>query len=156
MTDNNKQFILNDDLSDLQDCKCVMDNYADVDTWYTLGATVDLLNELLKENEQLKEECYGNLDGLETYKELYSHLSEKFNNLEADYDDLRKENEQLKSVVKKVIELLSEEVDVFSDKATEHDINAYIELKELDNKDAYYMATATKEAIKLLRGIVNE
>lgn len=71
-------------------------------------------------------------------------------------NSLADENEQLKSIVKEVIELLSEEVDVFSDKAIEHDINAYIELKELDNKDAYYMASATKKAIKLLRGIVND
>ena len=61
------------------------------------------------------------------------------------------ENEQLKSTIKEVIELLSEEVDLFTDKATEHDINAYIELKELDNKDAFYMATATKKAIKMLK-----
>ena len=66
------------------------------------------------------------------------------------------ENNQLKSVVKEVIELLSEEVDLFSDKATEHDINAYIELKELDNKDAYYMATATKKAIKLLKRVADD
>ena len=64
---------------------------------------------------------------------------------------LAEENEQSKSIVKEVIELLSEEVDLFSDKATEHDINAYIELKELDNKDAYYMATATKKAIQKLK-----
>lgn len=68
----------------------------------------------------------------------------------------RNENEQLKSVVNEVIELLSEEVDLFSDKATEHDINAYIELKELDNKDAYYIATATKKSIKLLKGVVDD
>lgn len=61
------------------------------------------------------------------------------------------ENEQLKSTIKEVIELLSEEVDLFTDKATEHDINAYIELKELDNKDAFYMAIATKKAIKMLK-----
>ena len=69
---------------------------------------------------------------------------------------IAEENKQLKSVVKEVIELLSEEVDVFSDKATEHDINAYVELKELDNKDAYYMATATKKAIKLLKEVVDD
>lgn len=68
------------------------------------------------------------------------------------YKELEEENEQLKSTTKKVIELLSEEVDVFSEKATEHDLNAYRELQQLDNKDAYYMATATKEAIKLLKG----
>ena len=64
---------------------------------------------------------------------------------------VEKENEQLKSTIKEVIELLSEEVDLFTDKATEHDINAYIELKELDNKDAFYMAIATKKAIKMLK-----
>lgn len=64
---------------------------------------------------------------------------------------LNDENEQLKSTIKEVIELLSEEVDLFTDKATEHDINAYIELKELDNKDAFYMAIATKKSIKMLK-----
>ena len=71
-------------------------------------------------------------------------------------NELNDENEQLKLVVKEVIELLSEEVDVFSDKATEHDINAYVELKELDNKDAYYMATATKKAINLLKEVIDD
>ena len=66
-------------------------------------------------------------------------------------NQLNDENEQLKSVIKEVTELLSDEVDLFSDKATEHDIIAYEELKELDNKDAFYMATATKEAIKMLK-----
>ena len=66
-------------------------------------------------------------------------------------NDLTEENEQLKSVIKEVTELLSDEVDLFSDKATEHDIIAYVELKELDNKDAYYMATATKKAIRMLK-----
>ena len=66
-------------------------------------------------------------------------------------NQLTEENEQLKSTIKEVTELLIEEVDVFSDKALEHDICAYIELKELDNKDAYYMATATKKAIKMLK-----
>ena len=66
-------------------------------------------------------------------------------------NSLAEENEQLKSTIKEVIELLSEEVDLFTDKATEHDINAYIELKEFDNKDAFYMAIATKKAIKMLK-----
>lgn len=64
------------------------------------------------------------------------------------------ENKQLKSTIKEVIELLSEEVDLFTNKATEHDINAYIELKELDNKDAFYMAIATKKAIKMLKELL--
>ena len=66
-------------------------------------------------------------------------------------NSLNDENEQLKSTVKEVLGLLSDEVDLFSDKATEHDINAYVELKELDNKDAFYMATATKKAIRMLK-----
>ena len=69
---------------------------------------------------------------------------------------LNEENEQLKQSINEVVELLSEEVDLFSEKATEHDINAYVELKELDNKDAYYMATATKKAIKILKGCLND
>ena len=66
-------------------------------------------------------------------------------------NELADENEQLKSTIKEVIELLSEEVDLFIDKTTEYDINAYIKLKELDNKDAFYMAIATKKAIKMLK-----
>ena len=68
--------------------------------------------------------------------------------------ELEKENEQLKQTIREVTELLTDEVDVFSDKAIEHDINAYMELKELDNKDAFYMAKATKTAIKMLKGDV--
>lgn len=79
------------------------------------------------------------------------HLLESMTVICRIMNELDDENEQLKSRIKEVIELLSEEVDLFSDKATEHDINAYIELKELDNKDAYYMAIATKKAIKMLR-----
>ena len=62
------------------------------------------------------------------------------------------EYNKLKQTIQEVTELLEEEVDLFSDKATEHDINAYVELNELDNKDAFYMAKATKTAIKLLNG----
>ena len=80
----------------------------------------------------------------------------KSSNME--YEDalarLEEKNEQLKQTMQEVAELLSEEVDLFSDKATEHDINAYMELKQLDNKDAYYMAVSTKKAIKMLKGDV--
>ena len=69
------------------------------------------------------------------------------------YQELEKENKQLKSTMKEVAELLEEEVDLFSDKATEHDINAYVEIKKFDNKDAYYMAISTKKAIKMLKGL---
>lgn len=93
-----------------------------------------------KENEQLKK----------TNQELNDELQETIGYLSLK-SGVEKENEQLKSTIKEVIELLSEEVDLFTDKATEHDINAYIELKELDNKDAFYMAIATKKAIKMLK-----
>lgn len=67
-------------------------------------------------------------------------------------NQLTEENEQLRQTMQKVCELLEEEVDLFSDKATEHDIIAYSEMKEFDNKDAYYICTATKKAIQMLKG----
>ena len=100
--------------------------------------------ELAEENEQLKKE-------LHKIKVVNEMLSMDFANSE---HELWKENEQLKQTMQEVAELLSEEVDLFSDKATEHDICAYVELKELDNKDAYYMAISTKKAIKMLKGDV--
>ena len=65
--------------------------------------------------------------------------------------ELEEENEQLQKTIKEVIELLLEEVDLFSDKATEHDIIPYKEMNEFDNKDAYYMCVSTKKAIKTLQ-----
>ena len=70
--------------------------------------------------------------------------------------DLANENVKLKTTIKEVIGLLEEEVDLFSDKATKHDLTAYRELQDLDNKDAFWMATATKKAIKMLRRSVND
>ena len=96
---------------------------------------VDFLNQLNDENEKLK--SYTG--------EMEDYLA-----------SLEEKNEQLKSRIKEVTELLSEEVDLFSEKATEHDMNAYVELNQLDNKDAYYMATATKKAIKILKGCLND
>ena len=71
-------------------------------------------------------------------------------------NDLADENVKLKTTIKEVIGLLEEEVDLFSDKATKHDLTAYRELQDLDNKDAFWMATATKKAIKMLRRSVND
>lgn len=95
--------------------------------------------------------CYDDVEvllGTFADKDGVNHIVNKLN-------ELSDENEQLKSTIKEVTELLSDEVDLFSDKATEHDIIAYVELKELDNKDAYYMATATKKAIKILKRCLN-
>lgn len=66
-------------------------------------------------------------------------------------NSLSEENEQLRKTINEVLELLLEEVDLFSDKATEHDIIAYKEMNQFDNKDAYYMCTATKKAIEKLK-----
>ena len=105
---------------------------------------VDKLNNLSDENEQLKNEK-------ESWKKSWIEEMEDQEEQSKCILKLVKENEKLKSTVKEVLGLLSDEVDLFSDKATEHDINAYVELKELDNKDAFYMATATKKAIKMLK-----
>lgn len=136
---------------------------------------LDELNRLSDENEELKEHLSTWRSSCCNYLNVYSILDnevsilketkdldrffEKFDKysrmpfyeVEKSFIELQTENEQLKSTVKEVLGLLSDEVDLFSDKATEHDINAYVELKELDNKDAFYMATATKKAIKMLK-----
>ena len=140
MTENKRFNIRKSEIID--GAYCIFDDigkYAFTPQMYpkSLISTCKALNELNDENEQLRldfKEMKGLLHLLEDEKEL-----------------LEKDNKELKDIMNEVFELLSEEVDVFSDKATEHDINAYLELKELDNKDAYYMCTATKKAIKLLK-----
>lgn len=80
----------------------VDDDYNFVDT--LTGVKLDdtqlfvLCNQLYRENKQLKKENYGNLDGLEIYKELYLELSEKLSNIEADYIELNDEKEKWKSM----------------------------------------------------------
>ena len=130
--------------------------------------------QLEKENKELKQR----IGGLEDYKEASIKFTQEvedffkrheFDTVNFDLidiffdgfefysdkcDELKKENKELKQAIKEVLELLKEEVDLFTDEATEHDIKAYIELREFDNKDAYYMATATKKAIKLLKEMV--
>lgn len=103
-----------------------------------------LLNELSNENEQLRKE--NDMLSCELSVSANKEISRNCRIAE-----LAEENEQLKSTIKEVIELLSDEVDLFIDKATEYDINACIKLKELDDKDAFYMAIATKKAIKMLK-----
>jgi hypothetical protein len=109
---------------------------------------VELLNELHEKNEKLIE--YNNKLMKQPLLFDVKTIPNTMEIIEAN-SKLEKENEQLKTTMKEVAELLEEEVDLFSDKATEHDINAYVELKKLDNKDAYYMATSTKKAIKMLK-----
>ena len=62
--------------------------------------------------------------------------------------------QRLKMTMEGVAELLSIDADLFSDKAIEHDMNAYTELKKFDNKDVYFMAVSIKKAIKMLKGDV--
>lgn len=84
----------------------------------------------------------------EELNELYYEKEELKEAFDAEY----KETEELNKIMHDVAELLSEEADLFSDEAIEHDINAYIELRDFDNKDAFYMAKAIKKAIKMLKG----
>ena len=116
---------------------------------------------LLNEGEQLRHDANVLIQANKDYRIENEQLKQEVENLKDvnvrccnDYSHYRRENEQLKQTMKEVSELLSDEVDLFSDKATEHDINAYMELKQLDNKDAYCMAKATKKAIKMLKGDV--
>lgn len=71
---------------------------------------IDLLNELNDENNKIHKENYGNLDGLNYYQEENASLSEKLTNLEADYDDLIKENEQFKKMLIDVKRILENEL----------------------------------------------
>lgn len=110
---------------------------------------VDLLNEFDEENEQLKKAKKINAE----YAEQIVEENHKFR---IEKNDLRIENKRLRKTINEVIELLAEEVDLFSDKATEHDIIAYKEMNEFDNKDAYYMCISTKKAIKMLQRCLDE
>ena len=91
-----------------------------------------------------------NKNSIEWYHDSRASLLEIVDKL----NELAEESQQLKQSIKEVLKLLEEEVDLFSNKATEHDIQAYIELQELDNKDAYYMAVSTKKAIKILKEMI--
>ena len=108
---------------------------------YTVGKELKVVDDNI-----LKGNFYVCTDRAEALK-----LADKLNEFHNENVRLVKENEQLKQTMHEVAELLSEEVDLFSDKATEHDINAYVELREFDNKDAYYMAISTKKAIRMLK-----
>ena len=95
-------------------------------------------------NVIIDKECHTELFDMTLACEVLNRLDLK----------LKTYNERLgeqQATINKVYELL-EEADIFSDKATEHDIKAYIELQEFDNKDAYYLACGIKKAIKLLKG----
>ena len=89
--------------------------------------------DLQKENRKLKE----------GYKH---HISE----LKSENEILIKESEELKQSIKKAYNIL-QEADLFSDKATTHDLIAFTQMLKLDNKDAYCIANSIKEALKILK-----
>lgn len=89
-------------------------------------------------------------------EECWIHLDDVLCLMEKEYVNIKEENEQLRKTINEVIELLLEEVDLFSDKATEHDIIAYNEMNQFDNKDAYYMCISTKKAIQMLKRCLDE
>ena len=94
----------------------------------------DLLNKiqsLEKENEQLHL----------AIEDLLTHTS---------CEKVKKENSDLRQNITIIKDLLSE-CDLFSDKATKHDIIAYKEMRQFDNKDAYCICTAIKKAIEKLK-----
>lgn len=64
-------------------------------------------------------------------------------------EEAKKENSDLRQNIKIIKDLLSE-CDLFSDKATEHDIIAYRELHKFDNKDAYSIACAIAKIKKVI------
>ena len=110
----------------------------DEDCERKLRIIVDLLNEqqsiitgLNKQIEQL------NL----AIDDLLSHTS---------CEKVKKENSDLRQNITIIKDLLSE-CDLFSDKATKHDIIAYKEMRQFDNKDAYCICTAIKKAIEKLK-----
>ena len=65
-------------------------------------------------------------------------------------EKVKKENSDLRQNITIIKDLLSE-CDLFSDKATKHDIIAYKEMRQFDNKDAYCICTAIKKAIEKLK-----
>jgi len=70
-----KRFILTEQFNGLQGVTFVKEDCADVDTYYTVDGTVDLLNQLSEENEQLK----NKIDALEDDNETYHKSLEQLN-----------------------------------------------------------------------------
>ena len=109
------------------------------------------IQKLQEENKQLKIANAKWLDkSLQDKQIRYTNANCK--ELTKKYLQLKEENEKLRQTMQKVCELLEKEVDLFSDEATEHDVIAYCEMQDFDNKDAYYICTATKKAIQMLKG----
>ena len=128
-----------DSVLDLKDCCKIMNEQQD-----TIFKLQDLCGKSDGENAKLRIE---NKMLEKEVKLLKPTNIEQYEQIQK----LQKENGQLRQTMQKVCELLEEEVDLFSDEATEHDVIAYCEMQDFDNKDAYYMCVSTKKAIKMLQ-----
>ena len=99
------------------------------------------------------------VDLLNEQQSIITGLNKQIEQLNLAIDDLlshtscekvKKENSDLRQNITIIKDLLSE-CDLFSDKATKHDIIAYKEMRQFDNKDAYCICTAIKKAIEKLK-----
>lgn len=94
---------------------------------------------LLEENEQLKKESYGNLDGLNYYQEQNGYLSSKISDLECENEQLKEQLSEAKTDKKqlgisfmgykmKLIEVLQKKYDKVKGKTLYADV--YTEIAE--------------------------
>ena len=136
-------------------------NCSDFEKKITKSYLLNKIKELEKENAKLKKEYKIAIDELITdYKKLEKeneqlHLAIEDLLTHTSCEEVKKENSDLRQNIKIIKDLLSE-CDLFSDKAIEHDIIAYKEMNQFDNKDAYYMCISTKKAIKMLQRCLDE
>ena len=103
-----KRFILTEQFNGLQGVTFVKDDCADVDTYYTVDGTVDLLNEFAEENEQLKSRVEYLELKIDRERTSYQKQHEKWE------EEIQKENEQLKSKNRG----LQSELQIFKEDAT--------------------------------------
>lgn len=129
-----------------------------IDTGTNARKVCDLLNDQDKKIEELEKEKNSFMSDAIKFEKECKRL---YNNLRLTNSDLcsekimhkhcKKENNKLKQTIKGAYEILSINVDVFSDKSLEQDSIAYKELQQLDNKDAYSIVRGIKGTIVLLK-----
>lgn len=131
------------------------DTLTDKDYWVEDGLEdiVELLNNLHKENEELKKRIEYFKEAKQEYKADWKYASARAEKYEDKCDSLQDENEELEQIIKEAYNIL-QEADLFSDKATNHDTIAYKEMLKMDNKDAYTIANGIKEALKILKEMI--
>ena len=95
MTEN-KRFILTEQFNGLQGVTFVKDDCADVDTYYTVDGTVDLLNQFANENEELKKDAttliYANQDYRHENEQLKKRNNNQYNQLTELWQIIEEEN----------------------------------------------------------------